>query len=170
MTIGPTLPTRDDDDATCMNSEHGGHPTCPHMEQVLADLRAEVARLKDACLKMNDEVSQTLGKALGYPWFKDDQQNFPGATEANGVCVGEHVAESIAAEAAGRITHLTEELSDLRAELVGAKGDALAADQRAEQAEAQLAEHGVGECERNYRALLTVHQELEGRLRALSNG
>lgn len=55
----------------------------------------------------NDDVCQTLGKALGYPWFKDDQENFPGATEAEGVCVGDHVAASMAAEAAAHIRKLT---------------------------------------------------------------
>jgi hypothetical protein len=60
----------------------------------------EIERLRLACTAMNTEVCQRLGKALGYPWFKDDQENFPGATEENGVCTGEHVAESIAAEAA----------------------------------------------------------------------
>ena len=56
--------------------------------------------LRAACSKSNDEISQVLGKALGYPWFKDDQKIFPGATEANGVCVGAHTAETIADEAA----------------------------------------------------------------------
>lgn len=64
--------------------------------------------------KMNDEVCQRLGKALGYPWFKDDQQNFPNATEENGVCTGEHVAESIAAEAASWILKVEAELNDLK--------------------------------------------------------
>lgn len=69
---------------------------------------AELARLKAAMSKSNDEICQSLGKALGYPWFKDDQRNFPGATEENGVCVGEHVAESIADEAAKIITETTQ--------------------------------------------------------------
>lgn len=69
---------------------------------------AELARLKAAMSKSNDEICQSLGKALGYPWFKDDQRNFPGATEENGVCVGEHVAESIADEAAACIREMVE--------------------------------------------------------------
>jgi hypothetical protein len=71
---------------------------------LLSDARAEIKRLQDANLRMNEEVCQTLGKALGYPWFKDDQKNFPNATAADGVCVGEHVAESIAVEAAVKLT------------------------------------------------------------------
>lgn len=53
------------------------------------------------------EVEQTLGKALGYPWYKDDPKNFPIATEADGVCVGEHTPATIAAEAASRLEKAT---------------------------------------------------------------
>ena len=73
-------------------------------------LLAENAALRAACSKSNDEISQTLGKALGYPWFKDDQINFPGATAENGVCVGDHVAESLADEAARRLTEAERKL------------------------------------------------------------
>jgi hypothetical protein len=66
-------------------------------------VRAEVARMKKAASTINEEVCQTLGAALGYPWLKDDQTNFPGATEADGVCVGPHVAETLAAEAAAKL-------------------------------------------------------------------
>ncbi|WP_312784633.1 hypothetical protein [Brevundimonas sp.] len=75
-------------------------------------LLAENAALRAACSKSNDEISQTLGKALGYPWFKDDQINFPGATAENGVCVGDHVAESLADEAARRITEAERKLAE----------------------------------------------------------
>jgi len=53
--------------------------------------------------RLRDEVEQVLGKALGYPWYKDDQKNFPGTTVADGVCVGDHVPESLLDEAARRI-------------------------------------------------------------------
>lgn len=70
-------------------------------ERRLAESKAEVARLDDAYVKTAHEVEQTLAQALGhYPWYKDDQKNFPGATEADGVCVGDHVPESLAVEAA----------------------------------------------------------------------
>lgn len=72
----------------------------------IAALRGERERLRTAVSKSNDEICQSLGKALGYPWFKDDQANFPGSTEADGVCVGDHVAESIADEAASRLTQV----------------------------------------------------------------
>jgi hypothetical protein len=86
-------------------------------KQRISASQARVRELEaeaEAGIKMGHEIEQILGKALGYPWYKDDQQNFPGATEADGVCVGEHVAESIAAEAANRIAQLEAELAKLR--------------------------------------------------------
>jgi hypothetical protein len=67
---------------------------------------AEIDRLRSACAKENEFICQVLGQALGYPWFKDDQGNFPGATESHGVCVGDHVAATLAMEAADRIRKL----------------------------------------------------------------
>jgi hypothetical protein len=43
---------------------------------------------------------QIAGQALGYPWFKDDQVNFPGSTEEAGVCIGDHVGDTIVEELA----------------------------------------------------------------------
>lgn len=79
----------------------------------IEEAEAECKRLLDACVKQNHEICQTLGKALGYPWFKDDLGIFPGATEADGVCVGDHVAESLAAEAAEKIAALEESVVDI---------------------------------------------------------
>ena len=76
---------------------------CFDAQQETVFYRAEVARMKKAASTINEEVCQILGAALGYPWLKDDQTNFPGATEADGVCVGDHVAESLAAEAAAKL-------------------------------------------------------------------
>lgn len=79
---------------------------------------AELQRLKDAYWELNESVCQSLGQALGYyPWYKNDQENFPGATEAQGVCVGEHTAESIADEAAARIKELTKALEDVETDV-----------------------------------------------------
>lgn len=69
----------------------------------VAALEAKCAQLEMALSATNEEVCQTLGQALGYPWFKDDQTNFPHSTPEDGVCVGDHVAESIAAEAARKL-------------------------------------------------------------------
>lgn len=75
-----------------------------------------IKKLEFACSEMNQKVCQSLGAALGYPWYKDDQLNFPGATEANGVCVGEHVAETIADEAARRIREIEGKLAESSAD------------------------------------------------------
>lgn len=77
-----------------------------HLDDMLTQARAEIDRLRRACSALNDAVSQTLGRALGYPRFCDDQKNFPGATDADGVCVGDMVAESLAADAATEIARL----------------------------------------------------------------
>ena len=63
---------------------------------------------RDGMLKELLEIEQILGKALGYPWYKDDQKNFPGATEKDGVCVGEHTAVTLAMEAADKLDSFTE--------------------------------------------------------------
>ena len=81
----------------CANARFIAHARTGY-PRALADLQAartEVSRLRDALSRTNDEISQTLGKALGYPRFSDDQKNFPGAT-GDDVCVGEHVAETLA--------------------------------------------------------------------------
>ena len=78
-----------------------------------AALRTELARLRDAFSRENNTISQVLGRALGYPRFADDQKNFPGATDANGVCVGDHVAASLADEAANVIRALKAEVETL---------------------------------------------------------
>lgn len=46
------------------------------------------------------EIEQILGRALGYPRYCDDKDNFPDATEQDGVCVGDHTAVTLAQEAA----------------------------------------------------------------------
>jgi hypothetical protein len=90
-----------------LTSSRGNGVLVPGPE--LEAMREEIAMLRAACRKLNEDVSQTLGKVLGFPWFKDDQQNFPGATEADGVCVGDEVAESLAARAADKIAKLKAE-------------------------------------------------------------
>jgi hypothetical protein len=89
--------------------QSGAAWVCGETAATLEDAADEIERLRLALTELNTEVCQRLGKPLGYPWFRDDQQNFPGATEENGVCTGEHVAESIAAEAARRIGNLEAE-------------------------------------------------------------
>ena len=55
-----------------------------------------------------EKIEQILGKALGYPWYKDDPDIFPKATEADGVCVGIETAWSLAMIAADKIKELEE--------------------------------------------------------------
>lgn len=91
----------------------------------LAEQAAEIERLKNAYTSQERDISQTLGKALGYQWFKDDQANWPDATEADGVCVGEHVAESLADEAAKKLADLQSQLA-ARDAMLAAATDAVA--------------------------------------------
>jgi len=84
----------------------------------LAAKDAEIARLRSGAAKSDDDICQILGKALGYPWFKDDQKNFPGATEDHGVYVGEHVAETLAEEAARKIAALRAQVERMKRAIV----------------------------------------------------
>jgi hypothetical protein len=79
----------------------------------LAEQSAKIKRLRDGIAKQSLEIEQTCGKVLDYPWFKDDQKNFPGATEKDGVCVGDHVAETIAAELARKYTEAMDRIKRL---------------------------------------------------------
>jgi uncharacterized coiled-coil protein SlyX len=92
----------------------------------------ENARLRLAISKTNDEVCQKLGSVLGYPRFCDDLKNFPTATLKDGVCVGEHVAESIASEATRTIQEL-----NLRCEYLLRSVDSLELELKAQYTEVQ---------------------------------
>lgn len=70
------------------------------------DLVERVAYLTKAASVVDDRICQILGKALNFPWYKDDQKNFPGATVENGVCVGDLIAEDLARMAAETIEKL----------------------------------------------------------------
>lgn len=82
----------------------------PHLRNPLSrsadfieGLVEEANRLDSAYRREAVDVEQSLGRALGYPWYMDDPDTFPDATEESGVCVGEHVPGTIAKEAAGKI-------------------------------------------------------------------
>jgi hypothetical protein len=92
-----------------------------YQEKDIDAMQSRIKHLETAGARENDEICQTLGKALGYPWFKDDQANFPGADKSHGVCVGEHVAVTIADEAARRIAALEAENARLRDALASAE-------------------------------------------------
>ena len=117
------------------------------MANELARLRAEVERLTreyDGRTKTCREVEEIAGRALGYPRFCDDQTNFPGATDADGVCIGDHVTETIVEELANRVRMLTKEAHVLRIETAMALGEAGAEVERLRDAldnvEAQIVE------------------------------
>lgn len=67
----------------------------------------ECQQLRADWIKSDFEIEQILGAALGYPRYCDDQTNFPRATEADGVCTGDHVPVTLAVEAAEKIKALT---------------------------------------------------------------
>ncbi len=77
-------------------------------------LEQECDQLRQRANATENEVCQILGKALGYPWYKDDPENFPEATEADGVCVGDHTAASLAAEAAQRLAEMEAVVAELK--------------------------------------------------------
>jgi len=90
--------------------------TITYLAQQARDLHGRISAMQGGIAKEAHDVEQALGQALGYPWYKDDQKNFPGATERDGVCVGAHTPASIAEEAAQMITRLTSERQDLAEE------------------------------------------------------
>jgi uncharacterized coiled-coil protein SlyX len=80
---------------------------------IIDEQREEIDKLQKQIVKMLrefQEIEQILGKALMYPWFKDDQCNFPNATEADGVAIGDHTAWSLAMCAADKIKELQKQL------------------------------------------------------------
>lgn len=93
------------------------------LEEELKQLQNRLEQFQRKVQEASHNIEQTLGKVLGYPWHKDDLKNFPDATEADGVCVGDHVAESIALEAAHRIETLKKENNKLKLQLSSQKED-----------------------------------------------
>lgn len=99
----------------CFSSMHinSRARSCQSMFCANTTLRARVKELEEDCKqlqgvaqKSDEEICQTLGKTLGYPWFKDDPKNFPECTEADGVCVGDHCGATLALEMRDRMSEL----------------------------------------------------------------
>jgi hypothetical protein len=78
------------------------------------ETKHELERLKHAWSVANDEMCQEMGKALGFPWFYDDQESFPGSTAENGVCIGDHVAESLVTMVVRRMQEAETELASVK--------------------------------------------------------
>jgi hypothetical protein len=83
------------------------------LRQRNATLQTETARvgnyaqrIYEAYVKTENEIQQTLGRALGYPRYCDDQSNFPFSLPSDGVCVGSHCSVTLADEAAATIDAL----------------------------------------------------------------
>jgi hypothetical protein len=82
-----------------------GHPGVlvgPRQADLLDRAAAELMRLRGALVRQGHEIEQTLGRALGYPPLCPGE----GTVDHGQVCVGEHTAESLAAEAAETISRL----------------------------------------------------------------
>lgn len=73
-----------------------------HLVRLQAEQDTE--RRIDEITAAEARMEQLLAQALGcFPWYKDDQDNFPDATEDDGVCVGDLVLEDLAQMAASWI-------------------------------------------------------------------
>jgi hypothetical protein len=102
----------------------GDERQCPHLADELFKFvkeRIALAEFESRCkAEALDKCQQIAGIALGYPWYKDDQKNFPGATEKDGVCLGEHADDTVVAELAkaysekvNKVTELLERIEDI---------------------------------------------------------
>jgi hypothetical protein len=77
----------------------------------LVEVLQGCARYLNASAATMHCIEQTAAQAIGtYPWYKDDQKNFPGSTEMDGVCIGEHVTETIVAELADNYRYIAAQL------------------------------------------------------------
>lgn len=88
--------------------------------EIIDKQRGEILRLQNqnaAMLREFNEIDQILGKALRFPWFKDDPINFPNATEKDGVVVAGPTWE-LATHAANKIKKLEDDLETLEDTLV----------------------------------------------------
>jgi len=72
----------------------------PEMMQVIRALQEKLHRYSQGYIKELREAEQVAGKALGYPYYKDDLKNFPDCNEEDGVCTGEHTPVTIVMELA----------------------------------------------------------------------
>ena len=82
--------------------------------ETIANLRANLANIQLNAARDSDAIMQVLAAALHLPRFCDDQEHFPGATEANGYFTGEDVPATMAEQAARRIAELEAKLDGER--------------------------------------------------------
>ena len=60
-----------------MSLDHLDYLTEPMLSKIHS-LSRELARVRTAAMHEDTELSQILGRALGYPRYMDDQKTFPG--------------------------------------------------------------------------------------------
>ena len=84
------------------NKLNDGGSCARHLE-LAADLIDRLIFERNCALKEVDECQQIAGRALGYPKYGDDQKNFPGANDNDGVCIGEHAGATIVQELANAL-------------------------------------------------------------------
>jgi hypothetical protein len=77
---------------------------------IIGILESELSRLRTAITTTEHAIEQTLGRALGYPPLYPDVSS----VDDGQVCVGDHISETLATEAAERIRSLTGIVDDLR--------------------------------------------------------
>ena len=80
--------------------------TIYELNATIAELRAERDRIRQGAMDADNNVCQILGDALDYPLGEDGR-----------ICVGDHVAETLAAEAVRLITSLRGQLIEAQASM-----------------------------------------------------
>ena len=86
-----------------------GDRSCRNVAGLILDEIEELQSLIAGYQHHLRECEQIAGRALEYPWFADDQNNFPGSTYDDGVCIGDHIGDSIVQELADAYTKLKKE-------------------------------------------------------------
>jgi hypothetical protein len=86
-------------------------------------LRSEIEELRRHIAEDDHAIEQALGKALGYPYIYEVEEDgkrsivapdYPGAVKTDEVCVGEHTSVWLAVEAADKLTAANAEIERLR--------------------------------------------------------
>ena len=83
-----------------------------HLARRVAELEAEAERMRIAFARESDEIEQALGKAMGYPPLYPDASD----VDDDRVGFGDHVAATLAAQAAEAIGRLKAELARVTSE------------------------------------------------------
>lgn len=94
-----------------LNDDIDGYSsTVDDQHEELERLTEALTEQRDKWIRSDNDICQILGKALKLMWYKDDQKNFPGTTEKDGVCTFDYVLEELAIMAAEHIESLEAEI------------------------------------------------------------